>query len=904
MLSFVERRLVRTLSGVACGALALAIAMPAVAQTAQPVTQADTTPTTPSAPATALADDETPPASASSATNADIVVTGSRIKGVAAVGSAVIAIDQAKIAQEPVTSSADLLRRVPQIVGLGQNRNGGTAQNGAANATRGSGINLRGIGTNATLVLYDGKRLPPQGTQGQYTDPSVIPSIMLSRVEVVADGASAIYGSDAVAGVVNFILRKNFDGAELRARSGFTDDGAYGEQQIAGIFGKKWDGGYLTFATEYTHNAALYGASLPWYRDDNRDRGGRDLRTTFCNPGTITAAGRSYAIPLGGVTAANAGALIAGTSNKCDYNGYDAVVPEQQRISAIANFSQDIDSRLRVFADGFYSYRDGLTPGVGDTFTATVRNTNPFFVAPAPGVTSETVAYSLLPELGADQNPYHGYSWNVSGGAEAKLFGDWSATAYYQHGESKDVSDRRLGVNAVALATALADTNPATALNVVGGANNPATLARIHDNYFQIIGATRLDVANLQFTGSLFHLPGGNVRTAIGGEYRKEYTFTNLVMGSSTAQRQIADAGSRNVKAVFAELYVPIFGAANAIPGFQQLTVSLAGRYEHYSNFGDTKNPKVGVTWKPIHDLTVRGSYGTSFRAPTFTEISQVAGGAGLYYDTLPGANGNQTGIGIAGGNPGLKPETATTWSAGFEYAPSFAPGLTATATYFDIDYKNQINALRGTSGILVNPLYASFVTLNPTAAQVAALIGSGLPINQAINASTVTFIVDGRRQNLGEALVRGVDFGLNYAHTFGAVKIDTGVQGTYFTHYGYSPVPGAAFSNVINTINFPQKFRVQADVGATVGAVHGRVTLNHLSGYANTGVSPFQHVSAYDTVDLYLGLDVTPRLTLSVDARNLFNRNPPFVDQVRGYDPQSTNPIPRLISVTAGVKF
>jgi iron complex outermembrane receptor protein len=185
MLSFVERRLVRTLSGVACGALAFAIAMPAAAQTAQPVTQADPTPTTPSAPATALADDETPPASASSATNADIVVTGSRIKGVAAVGSAVIAIDQAKIAQEPVTSSADLLRRVPQIVGLGQNRNGGTAQNGAANATRGSGINLRGIGTNATLVLYDGKRLPPQGTQGQYTDPSVIPSIMLSRVEVV-----------------------------------------------------------------------------------------------------------------------------------------------------------------------------------------------------------------------------------------------------------------------------------------------------------------------------------------------------------------------------------------------------------------------------------------------------------------------------------------------------------------------------------------------------------------------------------------------------------------------------------------------------------------------------------------------------------------------------------------------
>src|SRR6185312_13459590 len=96
------------------------------------------------------------------------------------------------------------------------NRGGGSAQNGQANATRGAGINLRGISTNATLLLYNGERFPPQGTQGQFTDPSVLPSIALSRIEVVADGASAVYGSDAIAGVVNFILRKNFDGFEVR----------------------------------------------------------------------------------------------------------------------------------------------------------------------------------------------------------------------------------------------------------------------------------------------------------------------------------------------------------------------------------------------------------------------------------------------------------------------------------------------------------------------------------------------------------------------------------------------------------------------------------------------------------------------------------------------------------------
>lgn len=884
----IPSRATRSLPGIALSVLAVALAQPAAAQTAQPA--AATTP---------------PPAAepAASPKIEEIVVTGSRIRGVSAVGSNVIAIDQSKIAAEPVTSTADLLRRVPQVVGLGQNRNGGTAQNGAANATRGAGINLRGIGTTATLILADGMRMPAQGTQGQYTDPSVLPSIALSRVEVVADGASAIYGSDAIAGVVNFITRKNFDGAEFRLRDGFTT-GSYGEQQLSGIVGKTWTGGYVTVSGEYTHNSALQASDLPWYQDDNRYRGGRDLRVTNCNPSTITVGGQTYAIPAGGVTKANVGSLVAGTSNKCFYNSYDTVIPSQTRYSVLANASQEIGDRLRIFGEGFYSRRNGVIASNTTTFTATVRNTNPFFVSPVAGATSVTVPYSLVPELGSDIYPYRSYSWSGSAGVEGKLFGDWTATAYYSHGESYDISDRRTGVNAAALAAALADTNPATALNVFGGTNNPATLARIHDNYFQIIGRSRLDVGNLQFSGTVVELPGGNLKLAVGGEYRREYTFTDLVSGSSLAQVHTADRGSRNVKAVFGELYIPIIGGGNAMPGVQELSLSVAGRYEDYSDFGSTSNPKVGVTWRPVRGLSIRGSYGTSFRAPTFTEVSQIAGGAGLYYDTLPGASGNLTGIGIAGGNPNLKPETATTWSGGVEFKPVFVPGLTLTGTYWNIDYKNQIQALRGTSGILTNPLYASFVTLNPTAAQVNALINSGLPINQAINTSAVAFIVDGRRQNLGRSKVSGVDLGFNYATSLGEVKIDGGIQGTYYTRYKFQAVPGAAMTSVIGTINFPQRFRFQADLGATYGKLHGRVTLNHLSGYDNTGVTPIQKVSDYDTVDASISIDITKQLSLSLDVRNLLNENPPFVDQTRGYDPQSTNPIPRLVSVTAGIKF
>jgi iron complex outermembrane receptor protein len=831
----------------------------------------------------------------------EIIVTGSRIRGIAPVGSAVIAVDQAKIEREPVLSVNDILRRVPQVVSLGANRAGGSAQNGAANATRGAGINLRGLSTNATLLLYDGRRLPPQGTQGQFTDPSVIPSIALGRLEVVADGASAIYGSDAVAGVVNMILRKDFDGIEARARYGFAD-GNYSEAQAAALFGKTWGGGYLTLAGEYTKNSTLLGKDLDFYQDDNRYRGGRDLRVSTCNPGQISVGGSTYAIPAGGVTAANVGSLVKGSTNKCFYNGEDSVIPNQERYSFVGAASHELTDSIRLFADGFYSKRTGTVRTQG-TFTATVRPANPFFVSPVAAA-SVSVPYSLFPELGMFESPYHASSWNAVGGIEVKPFGDFRATLYYAHGQADEVVERSRGVNTAALNAALADTNPLTALNVFGGANNPATLAKISDNLFVITGKTKLDVINGQIDGSLFDMPGGRVRVALGAEHRKEYTFTDLITGQAATPLSVNDAGTRNVDALFGELFIPLVGAENRSTGFEKLNLSMAIRHENYSDFGSTTNPKFGLTWEPFPGLTLKSTYGTSFRAPTFTEVSTIAGGAGLYFDTLPDFSGNSIGIGIAGGNPNLKPETAKTWSFGVEAAPPSIPGLFLTVNHFRINYSNQIQALRGTAGILTNPLYASFVTRNPSAAAIAALVGSGLPVNNAINQSQVTFFVDGRRQNLGKSLMNGLDGVLSYNWDWGSAKMDAGVQGTYILKYMFEPVPGAGLTNVLNTFGFSNKFRMQADIGVEYNGFRARATLNHLGGYDNGTVNPVQHVKSYETVDLMLGYTFDERFTLSVDARNLFNQDPPFVDTTRGYDPQASNPVPRMISFTASVKF
>jgi len=879
----------------AFGALSFALAGPAAAQVAEPAEQPDE-------------QDAGDGATSGDLPAPEIVVTGSRIRGVNAAGSEVIAIDQSDIAQSPVQSTADLLRRVPQVVTLGANPNGGTAQNGAANATRSAGINLRGLGNTATLILYDGKRLPPQGTQGQLTDPSVIPALALARVEVVPDGSSAIYGSDAIGGVVNLILRKDVDGIELSARSGFSDVSSYDEQQIAGIFGHSWDGGWGVVTAEYTRNSALYASDLPWYQANNLARGGRDLRGNFCDPGTISVGGGTYAIPSGGVTSANVGTLARGTSNRCFYNAVgnsDAVFPETERVNVVAALSQEIGSHVRLFADGFYSYRDGVIPAIATT-TATVPRTNPFFVSPVAGASTVSVTWSLFPDYGPLVNPFWSDSWNAMAGVEADIVGDIQGTFYYSHGESEDVADRRHnGINAGALTAALADPNPATALNVFGGPNNRATLDGLVDSFFVIQGATKLDVANLQFDGSLVEIPGGNLRFAVGAEYRKEYTFTDLITGTSARQVHVADAGSRNVKSLFGELYVPIFGADNAQPGLQALSLSLAARWEKYSDFGETTNPKIGITYEPVSGFRLQATYGTSFRAPTFTEVSTVAGGAGLYFDTLPGPAGNLTGIGIAGGNPSLQPETATTWSAGAHFRPVALPGLAAELTYFDIKYKNQIQALRGTPGLLTNPIYASFVNLSPTPAQITALRTSGLPINNpSVLTGNVQFIADGRRQNLGESKISGLDFVLSYDWDWGAWSLDAGVNGSYFLNYDFQAVPGSGFADVRNTIAFPQKFRMQADAGVSYGNFRSRLTFNYLSGYDNTTVTPIQEIESYQTVDLYTGLDVTENATIAFEVRNLFNSDPPFVDAPTGYDPQGANPLPRLLIINARLKY
>ncbi|CAN5616726.1 TonB-dependent receptor [soil metagenome] len=845
-------------------------------------------------------------ASAADTDLAEVIVTGSRIRGVEAVGSNVVSINQEKIVQSGTSSAADLLRKVPQVIGLGPSATASSAQNGAANATRGSGVNLRGVGVNATLLLLNGKRFPAAGTQGQFTDPSVIPFLALERVEVVPDGASAIYGSDAIAGVVNLIIRKTFDGAQTNARVSVAD--GYETHQVSQLLGKSWDSGHAMIAFEHSYNTELDARDRDFYTSDLRSRGGRDLRSNQCNPGTIIISGVNYAIPAGGVTAANAASLVPAT-NLCDNLKYNYIIPEQQKNSVVLSGRQDITDTISLFTEGYYSKRQVLNRNI-ITSSLTVPSTNPFYVRPpgAPAGTSESVNYSFYKDFGYNYVSSGSASGEITAGADIKLPGEWKATAYAAYGRSDDVNKQRSNYYAAGGVAALADTNPATALNLFGGTNTPATIARVSSGQFIIQARTGLKTYNLHADGPLIDLPCGKVRLAVGAEYREEQLVTKLFGGAPGPATTTAYSNvTRNIGATFAELYVPLVGPDMNVPLVRKLDLSIAGRYEDYSDVGTTQNPKIGVNWELVEGVTFRGSYGKSFRAPSLAENSPIGGGAGLYGDTLPDPSsptGTSQGIGIAGGNPNLQPETAKTWSFGLDLRPEALPGFHANVTYFKVDYENQIVALRGTAGLLSLPFYSQFLIRNPTPAQIAALQAQ-YATNTPINIALVKYIQDGRRHNLGTNIIRGFDFDLGYDWTTSLGDFETSVSGEYFTKFDLSPAPGAPISAVVDTINYPPELRMRGELAWRGDAWSARSAVNFVGAYKNNTVTPARKIDSYATVDLHLGYDLTAHggwfdgVTVALDAQNLFNQEPPFVDISGGYDPQMASPIGRLVGVS-----
>lgn len=886
-------------SAVAAAAAALCLATPARAQTAPAAegdAQADTT----------------------------ITITGSRIRGIAPIGSTVVGVSRDSIESSGVVSVSQALQQVPQVYNLGVSENSRGQAGGAGNITFGSSINLRGIGPFATLVLVNGHRVVGQGTTAAAVDPNIIPMLLLERIEIVADGASAIYGSDAIAGVANLIMRRE-KGAQAYLRYG--EGNAYDERQAGALWGTRWRGGVATLAFEHSYHSALSGRERDFFSGDLRAQGGGDFRSAQCSPGNIVIAGTSYAIPAGGVTSANAASLVGGTSNRCDNLKVQDLVPRQERNGLAFVASHDIGP-FTVYGDGFATKRlFSRNPGALSS-NLTVPSTNPFYVRPptAPAGTSETVAYSWSKDLPENiaTGTSESYEATVGFDYNFRQGGAWKAGALYTYGKNDDLSVTTSGLNNGAITAALARTDPNTALNVFGSApNTAAALANLNNSVAYSPGKTDFQNLLVKADGPLFALPGGMMRAALGYERQD----LKLLGGQTTGPITNPSFGevqlTRTVDSVYAEFAVPVVGAGNAMTGVRRLDLTAAVRHDSYSDVGTATNPKFGLSWQPVEGLQLRASYGESFRAPGLTQIRGFTNGGrgGLFVQnysdpTIGGAL--RVGVALSAGNPDLKPETAKTTSFGLDWEPARNTKLSVNA--FQIEYDNQVTGYLSDTSILNREASfagTSIIQRNPSPALQAQLLAT-YPIS-GVPPANWTLLVIGSQFNLGRSVSRGFDFHVNTKiPTENWGQFGLGLSGTVFTTYEVALTPGSPLVDQLNTIYNPMKFKARANASWNIGAVNAMVFVNHVNAYDNNLATPTQRVRSHNTVDARVALaledlaplDLFKDTTLAIGATNLFDRKPPFVNVAQspngggGYDPTLVNPVGRVVSISLDKRF
>lgn len=871
-------------------------------------------------------DDAAPDGSTDFAANDAIIVTGTRIRGSEPVGSPVITVDREMLDRSGRATLADFIQTIPQNFSGGPTEavTGSSARgNAGTNLGFGSGINLRGLGSGSTLTLFDNSRPALGGGAGAFTDLSLVPSAVIERIEILTDGASAIYGSDAIAGVVNIRFRNRFEGLETRLRAG-TADGDYGEYQASQIAGIGWHGGRLVLAAEYHKRGNLASSSRDFATEDLRPFGGPDLRSNFNNPGSIVAAnGQILQIPRGqDGSALTRSQLLPGGFNRGDTRRNIDILPKQETASLYLAAEQDIGERINLFARALYADRQfEVRRRLFGLAAQRVTSANPYYVDPIGTGQPITVYYDPSADFGAEGTRGRVRALNSLVGARAG-FGQWSVELSGGYGLQRERDEGVNVVNRFRLARAIAATNRAEAINLFGdGAVNDRGLietlrgGQVRNVRFEVLSsAVRAD-------GPLFALPAGPVKAALGAEYRRDrlrYEATTDVTSSVPITSGVPGLpDQRIVRAIYGEVIVPLFDAGSNFPG--SLTVTAAGRYEDYSDVGDTANPKFGARWTPLAGLALRGSYGRSFRAPYFTEL---VGTANALYQTVripdpQSPTGQTVVLGLFGFRPDLGPEKASSWTAGFDLEPRALPGLKLSATWFSIDYRDRIaSASADLQNFLVRrDVYGGIIDENPDPALVAAYFADP-SFSNALGATPgqIGAIVDGRTLNLSRSQVTGIDFDIGYARPLGNGNISFALGGTRTIRIDSQVTDTAPAIDVVGTLGNPVKLRLRGRIGLTLGAFDGGIGIHHVGGYRNLTVTPAEAVRAWTTIDLQLGARIAERpdgraLRLALSVNNIFNRDPPYVrfltsNSAFGYDPEQASAVGRTIALQAILKW
>ena len=715
-------------------------------------------------------------------------VTGSRIKRTDIEGmSSVMVMDQAFIEKSGATSLNQLFRDAIY------NATGVVDEQFTQGFTPSSaGIDLRGMGVNRTLVLVNGRRSPmfPFGQEGSgsFVDVNLIPLGAVERVEILKEGASAIYGSDAIAGVVNIILRDDFEGVEASLQYGQTSEGDGEEGRFNLIGGHTGEKGNVTFILDYLQRDVV------WARD--RDitasaNGPIDDRSTFGNPGTITRDdGSTEPDPRCPAD------QIVGSNCMYDFAKDVTLIPETRQWGLVLSGDYSITDSINVFANANYTNR---------TSERDLAATSGIFAVPGsvntlfPGEDVD-VRYRLN-ELGPRTDEFETDSYNLLAGLNGYL-GDWDWELAAGTGKIDTLNTGVSGYTTQAdVETAIAS----GALNPLGSSPgfNPQDISYTTTRD----GESELNQVDFKLTGALLETQHGVVQAAFGAEYRDESYSEKFdpvtESGDILTIGGVSGEGDRHVSAAYAEFSIPVLS---------NLELQLAGRYDDYSDFGGTFNPKLGLRWLPRHDLLVRATAGTGFKAPALHELhsNDIVSFESVFDPVVGELVEVPT---LASGNPDLQAEESENYTMGLVWDITRSWDL-------GIDYwriKNE-NAVTSAAQYYVN--------------NEALFPDSVLRVSDVGGPTDDIIVIFSQFQNVAAQKLWGIDLdtGVNW-RAGQAGQFHFTLAGTYLGSFEQEPVQGAGFVDLAGKDGRPE-WRAQSALLWNKSDYAASLTLNYVGNY------------------------------------------------------------------------
>lgn len=879
-----------------------------------------------------------------------IAVTGSRIKRAdMETSSPVSVIDASAIISSGAISVDEVLQKMTSAGGAMTNAG---INNGSGGNTR---INLRGLGTNRTLVLVNGRRMIASGTGAASTvDLNTIPVSMIQRVEVLKDGASAIYGTDAIAGVVNIILKRDFEGFEVNAQTGISAEGDADESTIDMTLGNTFDKGNIVVSAQYTKRGEASQA----------DRGFSDCPITETKPdsnGNISlyCGGSGYA-QGGHIWGDNNFGIVGSGPNGVyaigDKGYYGEYVDNGEGKPKFQYFNGMSEANLSgrggtyhdyVTANDAYNYAkdsylftpmERLNLTLAGTYELT-ENTRFFTeamyskrwsnqqMAPQPIWNNDAWVYNpisaggwmtddLLPWVQPGEELAYGRRMVESGtrdfdqvvdtirivvGVEGEFENGWSWDASYNKGRNDSVDTlanlHNLGsINAAVLEGTF---DPFLQSSWQGDSIAPFIYTEVNS------GNSELDIVAATLSGDLVDLPAGMMGFAAGYENRKEaakFTPDSLTaQGLANDPRVEPTSGDFSVNEIYAELAIPLL---SNIPLIQQLDLSAAMRYFDYSTFGDDTTWKLGLTWRVFDDLMLRGGLSTAFRAPT---VDELYGGKSPSFEQIvhPATEQDQAEVTV-GGNELLTPEEADITTIGLVYSPSFVDGLSMTIDYYNIEISNTITAVD--NNYVANQCLDS--TGNPINTDTALCQSSHIQID---NSGRIKF--DNGLQNIGATNTSGYD--INVAYGFDALGLDwkVGWDTSILTKYEEFDPDGIAVDYrgyVTGGVGAYAKLKSNVNITATADDWSFTYETRYIDGmdsFACIGKESSCYAPSVSSVvyhDLSGSYDLTNNIRLSGGINNLFDKEPPYYtgNNDSNTDPYTYDVLGRYFFLRASMKF